>query len=60
MQSLLLLTSLHYVTERRGSVVKTPASYLGGPGFDIRPQRLATLIKVFRVFFPSPFRRMPG
>jgi hypothetical protein len=36
----------HYI-ERRGRVVNT-RSYLGGPGFDYRPQRPAVLIEVFR------------
>jgi hypothetical protein len=37
-------------TERRGRVVNTPASYLGGPGVKSRPKRPAILIEVFRGF----------
>jgi hypothetical protein len=37
-------------TERRGWVVNTPASYLGGPGLDYRPRRQEIQIEVFREF----------
>jgi hypothetical protein len=43
-------------TERRSRVVNTPTSYLGGSGFDSRPQRRATLIVVLL----NLSGRMPG
>jgi hypothetical protein len=47
------------MTERRGRVVNTPASYSGRPGFESRLQRTAILIEVFVVFL-SHIRRMSG
>jgi hypothetical protein len=36
------------LTQRRGRVINTPASYLGGPGFKCRPLRPAILTDVLR------------
>jgi hypothetical protein len=35
------------ITERRGRVVNSPASYSGGPGFKSRSRQPAILIEVF-------------
>jgi hypothetical protein len=45
-------------TERRGRVVSTPASYLGGPGFKSWPGDRLSWLRFFVVFL-SRSRRMP-
>jgi hypothetical protein len=40
-------------TERRGTVINTPVSYSGGPGFNSRPRRPALLIEDFCGFLQS-------
>jgi hypothetical protein len=42
-------------TERRGRVVDTPASYLGGPGFKSWPGDRLFRLRVFRGF-PHPLQ----
>jgi hypothetical protein len=42
-----------YITERRGRVANTAASYSGGHGFKISARKPAILTEVFRVLFQS-------
>jgi hypothetical protein len=49
----------NYVTERRGRVVNTPASYSGDQGFRSRPGDRLSCLRFFVVSI-SPSRRMPG
>jgi hypothetical protein len=45
---ILIFTATIPSPERHGRVLKTTASYSGGPGFDSRPRRPAILIEVSR------------
>jgi hypothetical protein len=47
------------VTERRGRVVNTSASYSGGPGFKSRSRDRPSWLRYF-VIFLSPSKRMSG
>jgi hypothetical protein len=44
---------LHHITERRGRVVSTPASYSGGPGLKSRPGDRLSWQEAFRDFSQS-------
>jgi hypothetical protein len=48
----------YIITERRGRVVNTPASYSGGPGFNIGPE--TGYPDRFCVVSDRPSRQIPG
>jgi hypothetical protein len=55
----LLYEDMNIMAEHRGRVVKTPASYSGGPGVSSRPGDRLSCLKFSVVFLILP-RQMAG